>query len=375
MVLAAASPIIGRVRPTIPATILSLGHARSAARRSRNFREADRLRDDIEAAGYRVVDRGGDFLILPAHPADIVEEDGRVRYGWSGAVPSHLGDPPTAVATLVIVAEGGAEPLRRTLAGLRTHAPDGTQVVIVAPPDDALEADLTPDDLLSPIAGAPPDVVHTAKAFRPAAARNAGARPARGAVLAWLAAGATVSGDVVSPLVATLADPTVAVAGAVGLVAADIRRFSAGPAGDVDAIDRVLLAFRRDEVGIMGTLDERFFGDEQLDRWWSLVLRDGPDLPEEDTDGGADVAPEARDADPDVAEDDGADPDADDLEPYVARRAIALDLPIDPVGAIPLAPEPAHEGEAGRRRKRDLYRLIDRFTGRPDLLRPPSAEG
>jgi len=375
MVLAAASPIIGRVRPIIPAPILSLGHARSAARRSRNFREAARLRGDIEAAGYRVVDRGGDFLILPAHPADVVEEDGRVRYGWSGAVPSHLDEPPTAVATLVVVAEGGAEPLRRTLAGLRTHAPDGTQVVIVAPPDDALEAALTPDDLLAPIAGASPDVVHTARAFRPAAARNAGARPARGGILAWLAAGATVSGDVVSPLVAALADTTVAVTGAVGLVAADIRRFSTAAAGDVDAIDRALLAFRREEIGVLGTLDERFFGDEQLDRWWSLVLRDGPDLPDEDAEAGAGGADEPDGADPDGTEDEGADPDADDLEPYVARRAVALDLPIDPVGAILLAPEPAHEGEAGRRRKRDLYRLIDRFTGRPDLLRPPSAEG
>ncbi len=359
MVLAAASPIIGPVRPTIPSEILALGHARSAARRSRSFREADRLRAAIEAAGYRVVDRGGDFLILPAHPADVTDESGRVRYGWSGAVPSRLDEPATAVATLVIVAEGGPDPLRRTLAGLRAHALAGTQVVIVASPDATLEAALTPEDLLAPIAGAPPEVVFTAKAFRPAAARNAGARPSRGAVVAWLAAGATVSGDVVTPIVTVLADPTVAVTGAVGLVAADIRHFSVAPAGDVDAIDRALLAFRREEIGILGAMDERFFGDDQLDRWWSLVLRDGPDLPEEgDGDGTDEVEAGVEDA----------------QEPYVARRAVALDLPVDPSAAMPLAPEPAHEGEAARRRKRDLYRFIDRFTGRPDLLRPASSE-
>jgi len=274
-------------------------------------------------------------------------------------VPSRLEEPATAVATIVIVAEGGPEPLRRTLTGLRAHAPEGTQVVVVAPPDADLEAALTPDDLLAPVAGAPPEVVHTAKAFRPAAARNAGARPASGSVVAWLAAGVTVSGDVVGPLVAALADPTVAVTGAVGLVATDIRRFEPAPAGDVDAIDRTLLAFRREEIGVLGALDERFFGDEQLDRWWSLVLRDGPDLPEEDEVDGAD----------------GADPQGAQDEPYVARRAVALDLPIDATDATPLSPEAAHEGEAARRRKRDLYRLIDRFTGRPDLLRPTSSVG
>ena len=101
---------------------------------------------EIEAAGYRVVDRGGDFLILPAHPADVVEQDGRVRYGWSGAVPSRLEEPATAVGD---PGDRGGRvariPLRRTLAGLRAHAPDGTQVVIVAAPDAALEAALTPD--------------------------------------------------------------------------------------------------------------------------------------------------------------------------------------------------------------------------------------
>lgn len=349
MVLGVGSPIIDRVRPTIPSQILALGHARSAARRSRNYREADRLREAIEAAGYRVVDRGGDFLLLPAHPADVVEEDGRVRYGWSGAVPAAIDEPATTPATLVIVADDRVDALRRTLQGLRTHTPAGTQVIIVAPPDAALDAALTADDLLAPIAGEPPVVIHTAKAFRPAAARNAGTRAASGSVVVWLAAGSIVSGDVITPLVAALADDTVAVTGAGGLVASDIRHFAPASAGDVDAIDSTLLAFRREEVGVLGTIDERFFGDEQLDRWWSLALRDGPDLPE--LEEGEEIP--------------------EDEEPYVARRAVSLDVPIDGSAAIPLAQEPAHEGEAARRRKRDLYRLIDRFTGRVDLLRPP----
>jgi len=354
------------MRPTIPSEILALGHARSAARRSRNFREADRLRGQIEAAGYKVVDRGGDFMLMPAHPADVVEADGRVRIGWSGAVPLRLDAPAAYAVSLVIVADGGPEPLRRTLSGLRDHAPAGTQVVIVAPPDPELDAALTAEDLLAPVTGAEPVVVHTAVHLRPAAARNAGTRRAEGAVIAWLASGAWISGDVVTPIVAALQDTDVAVTGAVGLSATDIRHLSPVPAGDVDAIDRTLLAFRREELDALGTLDERFFGDEQLDRWWSLTLRDGPDLPEEE-------GPAAQ-----AATDDETDADADDggpgeePEPYVARRAVSLDLPIDPSTAIHPEAAPAHETETARRRKRDLYRLIDRFTGRPDLLRPPA---
>ena len=41
--------------------------------------EADRLKAEIETAGWRVVDRGPDFSLVPAHPAD-VSEGGFRRY-------------------------------------------------------------------------------------------------------------------------------------------------------------------------------------------------------------------------------------------------------------------------------------------------------
>ena len=145
------------MRPTIPAEILSLGHARAAARRAHDFREADRLKAAIEAAGYKVVDRRGDFTLSPAHPEDVHEEDGRVRYGWSGAVPSALEAPPTHAVTVVLLLDADGAAARRTLEGLRAHAPDGTQVVIVAGPDPAHDTVLVADDLLAPVAGAAPE--------------------------------------------------------------------------------------------------------------------------------------------------------------------------------------------------------------------------
>src|SRR5690242_9054874 len=90
-------------RQRIPDDVLSAAHARAAARAARNWGEADRLRAEIEAAGWKVVDRGTDFALEPA-TAPTVEDGGVVRYGSSGSVPSRLDEPATGLATIVIVA-------------------------------------------------------------------------------------------------------------------------------------------------------------------------------------------------------------------------------------------------------------------------------
>ena len=67
-------------RPYVPQPVLDAAHARAAARAARDWPEADRLRAEIEAAGWRVVDRGTDFRLEPLHPPDVADEAG-VRYG------------------------------------------------------------------------------------------------------------------------------------------------------------------------------------------------------------------------------------------------------------------------------------------------------
>ena len=82
------------------------------------------------------------------------------------------------------------------------------------------------------------------------------------------------TGDIVTPLVEALGDPAVAVAGGWGIVSSDLRKFEDAPAGDVDAIEGYLQAFRRADAAERGPLDERFRFYRNLDIWWSLVLRD-----------------------------------------------------------------------------------------------------
>ena len=50
-------------RRQIPDEVLTAAHERAAAREARDWAEADRLRAEIEAAGWKIVDRGTDFAL------------------------------------------------------------------------------------------------------------------------------------------------------------------------------------------------------------------------------------------------------------------------------------------------------------------------
>lgn len=317
-------------RPRIPDDVLAAAHARSAARQARDWPEADRLRGEIEAAGWKVVDRGTDFALSPAHPPD-VEEGGRIRYGASSSVPSRLAEAPIGVATIVLVTGDDADAVEGTLRPLREHAPEATQLVVVAnDPPPALASVLATADRLDPGGpGIQTEVVWTAVPFGHAAALNAGIRRAAAPVVVVVEPGLELCGDVVSPLAETLADPTVAVAGASGRTSRDLRRWQPAPPGDVDVVDGPLMAFRREDYGRRGPLDEAFVAPPWLDAWWSLALRDEGE--------------------------DGAH-----------RRAVVLE-------ALPLAAPPATADEAAggsrdRATRRNFYRLLDRFGPRRDLL-------
>jgi hypothetical protein len=179
----------------------------------------------------------------------------------------------------------------------------------------------------------PIEVIWTSERLGHAAALNIGSRRTSGPVVIFLDTSVEPTGDVVTPLVGAVEDPTVAVAGGWGIVSADLRKFEDAPAGDVDAIEGYLVGFRRTDFAERGPLDEHFRFYRNLDIWWSLVLRD---------------------------EGEGSPP----------RRAVALD------GLLAIRHE--HRGytslpdaERDRQSKRNFYRIIDRFGPRRDLLIKP----
>jgi len=313
-----------------PSEIIDLARERSAARLAHDWPRADALRAEIEAAGWKVVDAGTAYRLEPAAPPT-VEAGSIVRYGAAATVPSVLDEPPSARFTVELLAEDRPDDLARMLAGLRAHAPAGTQVVIVAnapsPEQVARLSTGAPD--LAPVAGTPPEVVWTSARLGHAAARNVGLRRAAGAIVVLADTSIEPTGDPLTPLELALADPGVAVAGGFGLVSADLRRFEDAGGADVDAIEHYWLAFRRDDHAALGPLDERFTFYRNLDIWWSLVLR-----------AGADASP-----------------------PRAARR---LDLPLARHPHRGWASLP--EGQGDRLSKRNFYRVLDRFRDRPDLL-------
>ncbi len=308
-------------RPRIPDEVLAAAHQRAAARAAKDWATADQLRTEIEAAGWTVVDRGTDFALSPAAPPD-VEEGARVRYGTSRNVPSRLEEPAAGLATVVLIATDWAGDVARAVTALQEHAPSGTGIVVVA--DGPSEEQ---DAALGDMTGV--EVVWTSQRLGHAAATNLGFRRSTGPVVVVMDASVEPTGDVITPLVRALDDPTVAVAGGWGLTSSDLRAFEEAPPGDVDAIEGYLLAFRRDDASGRGPLDERFRFYRNLDIWWSLVLRD---------------------------EGEGAAP----------RRAVSVDVP---------ATRHEHRGWSGldeeertRQSKRNFYRIIDRFGSRRDLL-------
>ena len=327
-------------RQRIPDDVLSAAHARSKARAARDWPEADRLRATIESAGWRIVDRGTDFALSPAAAADETD-GGRVRYGSSRSVPSRLEEPPTGLATIILVATEWPDDLQRALDALRTTTPAGLSVVIVADGPSAAQADALEtlaeaqpgDDRQDP----PIEIVWTSERLGHAAALNAGMRRATAPVAVLLDTSVEPIGDVVSPLAHAFDDPSVAAAGGWGITSGDLRKFEDSPAGDVDAIEGYALAFRRADAAARGPLDEHFRFYRNLDIWWSLVLRD---------------------------EGEGNTP----------RRAVRLD-------GLP-AVRHEHRGytslpddERDRQSKRNFYRIIDRFGSRRDLLVHPAVAG
>lgn len=316
-----------------PEAVQTAARQRAEARAARDWSTADRLRAEIETAGWRVIDDGTAFRLEPAAPPD-VEVGGEVRYGRSDAVPSRLGEPPAGLASVILVASTEPHETARCLDALAATSPAGTAVIVVADglPDRAL-AGLRGDDLAAR-AGIPVELVRTSAVLGQAAALNAGIRRARAEVVIAIDPSIVPAGDVVTPLVRALDDTSVAIAGPFGLLTADLRRFDEsvaeiGAPRDVAAVQGYLMAFRRSDAIARGPLDEGFRYYRNLDIWWSLVLRD---------------------------EGDGVPP----------RRALAVPgLSLE--RGEPRAWSATPPAERDRLSKRNFYRVLDRFRAREDL--------
>jgi hypothetical protein len=308
----------------VPHAVRALADERARARRARDWATADRLKAELEAAGWRVVDAATLYSLEPLPPA-VVEVEGQVRYGSSEAVPSMLDTPPLAPATVVLVAEDDAGCIPGAIEAVRVGSPEAQVVVVANSPSAAVAGEL------AALRGV--EVVPLARRLGAAAARNAGIRRAAGSVVVLLDPRVVAEGDLVGELASALADPGVGVAGVRGLATADLVHFAPAAPGEgpAVAVDRLAVAFRRADFVARGPLDEHYTLEDYLDVWWSLTLRDVP----EDAEFGVDLP----------------------------RRAAVVETAYRLVGA-----ERPESDE--RLAKKHRYRFLKSFASRRDLLAP-----
>jgi GT2 family glycosyltransferase len=108
-----------------------------------------------------------------------------------------------------------------------------------------------------------------------AAAVNAGIEAAAGDVVVLFDPGLALDGDAVTPLLAALEDPSVALAGPFGLRGrGTLKEFDESEGPEVDAIEGYCMAFRRADALAVDGFDPRFRFYRMADVEFSFRLRD-----------------------------------------------------------------------------------------------------
>jgi GT2 family glycosyltransferase len=222
-------------------------------RRARDFGAADEIRERLRAGGWDVLDSAtsSELQALKA-PVQAVDQAA-----------------PRAV-TLLTVVHGWIPDVERWLLSVFTHCKADFEAVVVDNSGDARMAGWLQSraaDRLRSLRLDPP--------LGYATAVNAGIEAAAGEVCVLFDPGLELTGDVVTPLLAALGDPTVVVAGPFGIRGkGTLKEFEEDPGPDVDAIEAYCMAFRRADAQAVQGFDPKFRFYRIADIDFSFRLRD-----------------------------------------------------------------------------------------------------
>ncbi len=242
-----------------PPDVRELAAERAARRAAKDFAAADALRDRIAERGWTVVDDPEGWRLEPI-AVDVVPS-GPVA---ARDVVSVLDQPATADASIHWVVEGWPQDVRRAIDSFRANAGDRDVHYVVA--DVTGEPDTTWGDDV--------EVVQLEPGTGWGAARNAGLKRSRGRVVLAMDGSIEATGDVLGPLEAALADPTIGVCGPFGIVTPDLREFDSTDGPEADAIEGYCMAFRREILTTAGLFDEKFRWYRTADIEYSFRIKD-----------------------------------------------------------------------------------------------------
>jgi GT2 family glycosyltransferase len=198
----------------------------------RDFGTADALREELRRGGWEVVDRPEASVLLQAE------------------LP-----PPQRRVTMLTLVHGWREDAERWLASVRAHSAGHDYEALLV--DNSGDRELA--EWLAALEG---ERVRPLRVDPPegwAQAANQGLEASGGEVVVLFDTGVELTGDAAGPLLATLAEPDVAVAGAFGVRSeGNVGHFHSHPGPEVDALEGYVLAFRRSDALAVGGFDRRF---------------------------------------------------------------------------------------------------------------------
>jgi hypothetical protein len=297
----------------LPEDVRRFAEERAERRRAKDFPGADALRQRIEALGYEVTDLpDGAFDLFPRR----VEETGGQPRISHRAVPSVLHHDATADFTVQWLSEAWPGDVLRGISSFRRFERGLSVRHVVVEAESAAEmANGWPEDV---------EVVPLAEDPGFGAARNAGLRRSLGRLVMVADGSVEAEDDPYTPLQEALEDPTVGVSGPFGLVSDDLREFRSDGGPEVDAVEGYLLAFRRDLLLQGFAFDDgyRFYRTADIDLCFQAKA--------------------------------------------MGLRVVRVDVPVKRHEHRAWAS--LQEEERRRLSRRNIYRFLDKFRGRTDLL-------
>jgi GT2 family glycosyltransferase len=222
-------------------------------RRDKDFAAADALRERLHAGGWDVVDRAA----------------GSELQALKAPPGKALATTPRAV-TLLTVVHGWKPDAERWLLSVFTHCKADFEALIV---DNS--GDTRIGAWLDSRAAERFRTVRLDPPLGFAGAVNAGIEAATGEVVILFDPGVELKGDAVSPLLEALSDPSVAVAGPYGLRGqGTMKEFAESSGPEVDAIEGYCMAFRRTDAQALEGFDLKYRFYRIADIEFSFRLRD-----------------------------------------------------------------------------------------------------
>lgn len=253
----------------IPKPIMDKLWRREGLRGRGLLTEADSARDLLESQGFEVRDLRGGPMILRRSKAEW--RGHRKEISSSRDVPSLLHEPDTYDVTVSLVAHNNLRELRRCYSSIREHsAGHRVQIIVV----EGGSKDETREGVGQMVAGDPHTILWYADhPMGEGASRNVALRQALGAVVLIMDTSVEFTGDVLSPLIATLGQGQVGLTGLKGLVTSNCQEFEEAKGPEVHAVALYCLAFPRSILREVGWMDERFRFYRHLDLDFSFRIR------------------------------------------------------------------------------------------------------